>query len=46
MSQDIERFLDELTPRGPAPELRGRVLAAVGEESARVLPLGLQSNSL
>ncbi len=29
MNQDIERLLDELTPRGPAPELRARVLDAV-----------------
>jgi hypothetical protein len=34
MSQDIERLLDELTPRGPAPELRGRVLDAVGDALA------------
>jgi hypothetical protein len=34
MNQDIERLLDELTPRGPAPELRVRVLTAVGEALA------------
>ena len=31
MNQDIERLLDELTPRGPAPELRTRVLDAVAK---------------
>jgi len=36
MNQDIERLLDELTPRGPAPELRDRVLAAVGDVLAEV----------
>ena len=30
MNQDIERRLIELTPLGPAPDLRARVLAAVG----------------
>ncbi len=34
MNQDIERLLDELTPRGPTPELRGRVMAAVGDALA------------
>ncbi len=34
MNHDIERLLDELTPRGPAPELRDRVLAAVGDALA------------
>jgi hypothetical protein len=34
MNQDIERLLDEWTPRGPAPELRGRVLAAVEDALA------------
>ena len=34
MNQDIERLLDDLTPRGPGPELRDRVLAAVGDALA------------
>jgi len=34
MNQDIERLLHELPPSGPAPELRNRVLAAVGDALA------------
>jgi hypothetical protein len=36
MKRDSERLLRALTPRGAGPDLRGRVLAAVGRELARV----------
>jgi hypothetical protein len=35
MSDDVERFLQEVTPRGAGPELRGQVLDAVGGELAK-----------
>jgi hypothetical protein len=38
MSDDLERRLRQATPRGASPELRHRVLAAVGDELNSVSP--------